>query len=53
MDCRRVNMVCERRDADWINPPEPKEEVEQDIDALGDEMWLRKKEQEEKEQKEK
>ena len=31
--------------------PEPKEEIEPDIDAIGDEMWLRKKEQEEQEEK--
>ena len=41
----------ERRDQDWINPPEPKEDIEPDIDAIGDEMWLRRKEQEEQEEK--
>ena len=30
-------MYNERRDEDWINPPEPKD----------DDMWLRKKEEEE------
>ena len=43
----------ERRDEDWINPPEPKEDIEPDVDAINDEIWLRKKEQEEKEEKEK
>ncbi len=43
--------MCERRDQDRKNPPEPKEEIEPDIDAIGDEMWLRKKEQEEQEEK--
>lgn len=43
----------ERRDQDWINPPEPKEDIEPDIDAIGDEMWLRKKEQEEENEKKK
>ena len=36
----------ERKDEDWINPPEPKETYEQDIDAINDYIWL--KEQEEK-----
>ena len=40
----------ERRDQDWINPPEPKEDIEPDVDAIGDEMWLRKKEEEEERQ---
>ena len=39
----------ERRDEDWINPPEPKEDIEPDVDAINDEIWLRKKEEEEKE----
>ena len=39
----------ERRDEDWINPPEPKEEYEPDVDYINDEIWLRKKEAEEKE----
>jgi hypothetical protein len=46
-------MVCERRDQDWINPPETKEYIEHDIDAIGDEMLLRKKEQEEENEKNK
>jgi len=33
-----------------MNPPEPREQYEPDVDAIGDEMWLRKKEEEEKEQ---
>jgi len=32
-----------------MNPPEPKEEYEPDVDAIGDEIWLRKKEEEENE----
>ena len=30
-----------------MNPPEPKETYEPDVDAIGDEIWLRKKEEEE------
>ncbi len=37
----------ERRDEDWINPPEPKDESEPDVDKENDERWLRKKEEEE------
>ncbi len=37
-------MCNERRDEDWIYPDEPKEEYEPDVDAIGDEEWLRKKE---------
>ena len=37
----------ERRDEDWINPPEPKEDYEPDWDSINDEIWLRKKEAEE------
>ena len=41
----------ERKDSDWIYPPEPEEEYEPDIDAINDEEWLRKKqEQEDKEE---
>ena len=40
-------MINERRDEDWINPPEPKEDYEPDWDSINDEIWLRKKEQEE------
>ena len=40
-------MNNERRDEDWINPPEPKEDYEPDVDYINDEIWLRKKEQEE------
>ena len=36
-----------------VNPPEPKEHYEPDYDAINDEIWLRKQEeQEEKEQDE-
>jgi hypothetical protein len=44
------NMINERRDEDWINPPEPKENYEPDVDYINDEIWLRKKEQEEQEE---
>lgn len=44
------NMINERRDEDWINPPEPKEDYEPDVDYINDEIWLRKKEQEEQEE---
>ena len=37
----------ERRDEDWINPPEEKDEHEPDWDSINDEAWLRKKEEEE------
>ena len=30
-----------------MNPPEPKEEYEPDVDSINDEIWLRKKEEEE------
>jgi len=30
-----------------MNPPEPKEHHEPDVDAINDEIWLRKKEEEE------
>jgi hypothetical protein len=43
-------MINERRDEDWINPPEPKENYEPDVDYINDEIWLRKKEQEEQEE---
>jgi len=33
-----------------MNPPEPREHYEPDVDAIGDEMWLRKKEEEEERQ---
>ena len=44
----------ERRDNDWVNPPDDDErdDYEPDVDAIGDEMWLRKKEEEEQEQDE-
>jgi hypothetical protein len=35
-----------------VNPPEPKEHYEPDVDAINDEIWLRKKEEEEQQQKE-
>ena len=31
-----------------MNPPEPKESYEPDWDSINDEIWLRKKEEEEK-----
>lgn len=37
----------ERRDEDWINPPEEKDDYEPDYDSINDEIWLRKKEEEE------
>ena len=30
-----------------MNPPEPKETYEPDVDSINDEIWLRKKEEEE------
>ena len=30
----------ERRDEDWINPPEPKEHYEPDWDSINDDIWL-------------
>jgi len=35
-----------------MNPPEPKEEYEPDVDSINDEIWLRKKEEEENELRE-
>ena len=35
----------ERRDESWINPPEEKDDYEPDVDAIGDEIWLRKKDE--------
>jgi len=29
-----------------INPPEPKESYEPDVDSINDEIWLRKQEEE-------
>jgi hypothetical protein len=40
-------MYNERRDEDWINPPEEKDDYEPDVDRDNDDMWLRKKEEEE------
>mgnify|MGYP003645593898 CR=1 FL=1 len=39
-------MSNERRDEDWINLPEPEEEIELDVDSINDEKWLEKKESE-------
>ena len=39
----------ERKDEDWINPPEPKETYEPDVDAICDAIWLKQKEEEENE----
>ena len=43
-------MYNERRDEDWVNPPEPKDDYEPDVDRDNDDMWLRKKEEEEEEE---
>jgi len=40
-------MYNERRDEDWVNPPEEKDDYEPDVDSINDEAWLRKKEEEE------
>ena len=47
-------MDNERRDSDWVNPPDDDErdDYEPDVDAINDDMWLRKKEEEEQEQQE-
>ncbi len=34
----------ERQDKDWINPPEPKEDIEPDVDSINDEKWLEERE---------
>ena len=39
-------MNNERRDEDWINPPEPKEKYEPDWDSINDDKWLREDEEE-------
>ena len=36
----------ERPDEGWINPPEEKDDYEPDVDAINDDIWLRKKEDE-------
>ena len=36
----------ERRDEDWVNPDEEKDDYEPDVDSINDELWLRKKEEE-------
>ena len=33
-------MYNERRDEDWINPPEEKDEYEPDVDRENDAKWL-------------
>jgi hypothetical protein len=30
----------ERKDEDWINPPEEKDDYEPDVDAINDQKWL-------------
>jgi hypothetical protein len=40
-------MINERRDEDWINPPEPKEEYEPDWDSINDNIWLSEHEDDE------
>jgi len=47
MTWRVISMYDKERD---MNPPEPREHYEPDVDAIGDEMWLRKKEEEEERQ---
>ena len=37
-------MYGERRDEDWINPPEPKEEYEPDYDAINDRKKIEEEE---------
>jgi hypothetical protein len=46
-------MYNERRDNDWVNPPEPKEDIEPDVDAINDDAMLRRKQQEEEERQQK
>ena len=45
-------MYNERRDSDWVNPPDDDErdDYEPDVDADNDDMWLRKKEEEKEEE---
>jgi hypothetical protein len=45
-------MINERRDEDWINPPEPKEEYEPDWDSINDEKWLRENEEDDEDEME-
>ena len=45
-------MINERRDEDWINPPEPKEEYEPDWDSINDEKWLREDEEDDEDEME-
>ena len=30
----------ERRDEDWVNPPEEKDDYEPDVDSINDQKWL-------------
>ena len=46
------NYVNERRDEDWINPPEPKEEYEPDWDSINDDKWLREHEEDDEDEME-
>jgi len=39
-------MNNERRDEDWINMPEPKEDYEPDWDSINDDKWLQEQEEE-------
>tara|TARA_R110002050_G_scaffold137913_2_gene261631 strand:- start:695 stop:826 length:132 start_codon:yes stop_codon:yes gene_type:complete len=34
----------ERRDEDWINPPESEEDIELDVDSINDQKWLEERE---------
>ena len=33
-------MYNERRDEDWVNPPEEKDDYEPDVDSINDQKWL-------------
>lgn len=44
MTWRVTNMYDKERD---MNPPEPRDNYEPDVDGDNDDMWLRKKEEEE------
>ena len=40
MTWRVTNMYDERRDEDWVNPPEEKDDYEPDVDSINDIKWL-------------
>ena len=46
-----LNEDKERRDEDWVNPPEDREEYCADWDSIADEIWLLKQDEKQGEKK--